>query len=220
MGSETTHPSLLERVRDLDDQASWREFDEKYRELVLRYCRRYGLQPSDAEDVRQIVMMSLVRSSSNLVYRPELGRFRDYLGTVVRNAIRKRMSREDRHRAVLPLEGLDVPDPSEECDEIWQREWMLHHYRRALCIVGKVVSPRSVAVFRGILDGVPFEELAGEHSIGLDAVLKIQQRMRTRLTEQVARQLEDEEFPALRDGSSLDRGGHHGRESPDSTPSA
>lgn len=198
MASETTHPSLLERVRDLDDHAAWRELDEKYRELVLRYCRRSALQPADAEDVRQIVMLSLVRTLPRLVVRPELGRFRDYLGTVVRNAIRKRIARQDRARAVLPLEELDVPEPAGEEDELWNREWMLHHYRQALEVVAESVRPRSLAVFRGILDGRAPDELAREHGVGVDAVYKIKQRVRERLAEQVARQLEEEEFPELR----------------------
>jgi len=41
---ETTQPSLLLRVRDPGDQSAWREFESKYRELILRYCLRLGLQ--------------------------------------------------------------------------------------------------------------------------------------------------------------------------------
>ena len=59
MHPDTTHPSLLARIQDLDDHAAWREFDARYRDLILRYCRRKGLQPSDAEYVRQIVMLNL-----------------------------------------------------------------------------------------------------------------------------------------------------------------
>ena len=62
MSPHTTHPTLLSRVRDHEDHRSWREFDSRYRELILRFCRRRGLQQSDAEDVRQIVMLNLARA--------------------------------------------------------------------------------------------------------------------------------------------------------------
>ena len=95
MGSDSTRASLLSRVRDPGDAASWREFDARYRDLVLRYCRRSGLQESDAEDVRQGMMMTLARRMRSFEYRPEVGRFRDYLRTCTRRAITKHLSRQN-----------------------------------------------------------------------------------------------------------------------------
>ena len=82
MTPQTTRPSLLARVRDLDDHHAWVEFESRYRDLILGYCRRRGLQRSDAEDVRQMVMLNLAQASSrNFEYQPQRsGRFRDYIG--------------------------------------------------------------------------------------------------------------------------------------------
>ncbi len=93
MDHDLTQPSLLSRVRDGADQAAWREFEVKYRELLLRYCRARGLQQSDAEDVRQLVMMNLAKFLRNFDYSSEKGRFRSYLGRVVRNSISRYFSR-------------------------------------------------------------------------------------------------------------------------------
>ena len=195
MTSETTQPSLLDRVRDLDDQNAWRQFDAKYRELILRYCSGRSIQPADAEDVRQVVMMSLARALPRFDYRPEIGRFRDYLGTIVRNAIKKRYARQDRARAVLPLENLDVPDPEGPVeDELWNREWMLHHYRQAMAALRGSVHARSMEVFEELIAGRAPDEVARTHEMKVDAVYKIKQRMRERLTELVGRQLDEEEF--------------------------
>ena len=51
-----TRASLLIRLRRPADEAAWREFDAAYSELIVRYCRRLGLQLADAEDVRQLVL--------------------------------------------------------------------------------------------------------------------------------------------------------------------
>ncbi|HMB71812.1 MAG TPA: RNA polymerase subunit sigma, partial [bacterium] len=62
MKNETTHPSLLQRVQDASDQEAWSLFEARYRELILRYCRRKGMSSFEAEDVRQMVMLGLVQA--------------------------------------------------------------------------------------------------------------------------------------------------------------
>ena len=61
-----TRASLLSRLKDGTDQNAWWEFDRAYRDLILSYACRQGLQPADAEDVRQLVMMNLARSMPRL----------------------------------------------------------------------------------------------------------------------------------------------------------
>ena len=46
-----------------------------------------GLQQSEAEDVRRLVMMNLDKFLRNFDFSPEKGRFRSCLGRIVRNAI-------------------------------------------------------------------------------------------------------------------------------------
>jgi RNA polymerase sigma-70 factor (ECF subfamily) len=58
----TTRASLLSRVRDVADEAAWREFQALYHDLLIRFCRRQGLQEADAADVVQTVMANLLRS--------------------------------------------------------------------------------------------------------------------------------------------------------------
>ena len=116
MDHDLTRPSLLSRVRDGSDQAAWREFEAKYRELLMRYCRARGLQQSDADDVRQLVMMNLAQSLRNFEYSPEKGRFRSYLGRVVRNSISRYFSRPNTaDRALDTAVIATVPD--EDPDE-------------------------------------------------------------------------------------------------------
>jgi hypothetical protein len=45
-----TPASLLSRVRDHEDTAAWSEFDVRYRDRIIRYALRRGLQAHDAED--------------------------------------------------------------------------------------------------------------------------------------------------------------------------
>lgn len=187
----TTQPTLLSRLRDMEDQSAWREFDDRYRELILRYCRRKGLQPADAEDVRQMVMLNLARQLGSFRYRPELGRFRGYLGRTVGNAIHRYFRRPRRELLGLDLDGAAADDRQE--DPEWEAEWMSHHYRLAMDTVRKSAQPRSVEVFEHLLAGGCPEEAARRFSLSKAAVHKVKQRMRDRLKQLIARQIWEED---------------------------
>jgi RNA polymerase sigma-70 factor (ECF subfamily) len=194
---ETTHPSLLSRVRDPADAAAWREFEARYRELIRRYCRRRGLQAADAEDVGQLVMLALARALQHFAFDRSRGRFRDYLGRVVNNAIQRHASRPKRSPALLDtavLDSLIIPDGAGG-DEPWEAEWMQHHYRLAMLAVRSECAPSSLTVFEQLLSGASVALVAERNGMTADAVYKIKQRMRDRLRERVEQQIRDEELP-------------------------
>lgn len=198
---DTTRRSLLIRVRDPQDQGAWYEFDECYRELILRYCRAKGLQPADAEDVRQMVMISLSSAMRNFEYQPAKGRFRGYLGRIVSNAVARHHARRSAELA-LDVDALESAGAAAEAaaqdedDPVWEREWVDHHYRRAMDALRRVVEPQSIAVFEKLLSGAGVDDVAREMSIAAANVYKIRQRMRDRLQELIAEQIreEDESF--------------------------
>ncbi|MHC5113908.1 MAG: sigma-70 family RNA polymerase sigma factor [Planctomycetota bacterium] len=190
----TTQPSLLSRVRDPDDHAAWSEFDDRYGELIVRFCRIRGLQQSDAEDIRQVVLMSLSSALRGFQYSPARGRFRSYLGRVVRNAISRHFGRPG-----VPLCALDTNgglEPGEPDDDgQWEQEWVHHHLRRAMVTIRRSYDPRSVEVFDRLLAGTTTQQVAREMQMSEQAVHKVKQRIRNRLRALVERQVEEEDQP-------------------------
>jgi len=194
--ADTTRPSLLDRLRDRADEAAWREFDARYGELIRRYCSQRGLQAWDADDVHQIVLMSLSRAvRRGFRYRHGLGRFRGYLGRMVQNAIINYRSRpsaapapvEDDVLAALAAGGGDASDAA------WEEEWIDHHLRTALARVREVASARHVEAFDHLLAGASVREVAGRMAMSEQAVYKVKQRVRDRLRELVLEQLREED---------------------------
>ena len=195
MGPETTQPSLLSRVRNPADDAAWREFDAKYRDLILRYCRARGLQTADAEDVRQIAMANLAKSLRSFEYRPARGRFRGYLGQVVRSAVSRHFRRPDESARALDTDVLATveADDAGQADDLWEREWVRHHYRLAMQAVRTVFDPKSVQIFDRLLAGDAVGQVATDFQTTAQAVHKVKQRIRDRLKELIMRQIKEED---------------------------
>jgi RNA polymerase sigma-70 factor (ECF subfamily) len=82
----TTCQTLLARLRrDPSNEAAWDEFVEHYGRHIYRWCRHWGLQDADAEDVTQEILLKLARKLRDFVYDPESS-FRGWLKTVAHHA--------------------------------------------------------------------------------------------------------------------------------------
>ena len=195
MDSSSTNISLLSRIRDKADDAAWQEFDARYRALMLRYCRRRGLDQVDAEDVVQATFAGLTDGLSRFAYDPQRGRFRDYLSRCLRNEI-SRWSARPRvaARGLFSREGSRLPSPDNgEHDAVWEEEWVAHHYRRALATIRPQFDARSIEVFDRSIAGANVKLLAEEFGMSEQAIYKVRKRIRDRLEEVIADQIREED---------------------------
>ena len=191
----TTRVSLLTRLRERDDPEAWRGLEAMYRPMLLRLCRARGLQPADAEDVVQSVFVGLVRGLRTFEYDPARGRFRDYLGRSLANAMadwaaRRRRDHENRAARSHALVGLNHLEPLEAA---FEREWVNHHYQAAIETVLATIDPRSMEVFREAMRGLSPAEIAVAAGMTEAAVYKSLSRTRQRLRDVIAEQLRRED---------------------------
>jgi RNA polymerase sigma-70 factor (ECF subfamily) len=195
-GHTATSPTLLVRVRDPSDNTAWTEFETRYRDLIVRYCRRRGLNAADCDDVGQIVWMNLARGLRGFEYDPKRGRFRDYLGRIVNNAISRYFARKNVDDRALDTGVLAVtPDEQQTAADAWEREWVDHHYRLAMRTIEACFDPRSVRVFNRLLAGAAPEDLSREFEISAQAIHQIRYRIKKRMQELIARQIREEDDP-------------------------
>lgn len=200
---QPTSVSLLSRLRDSNDAAAWREFDGRYRELLLRFCRRRGLTHADADDVVQHVFTNLARALPNFLYDPERGRFRDYLYRCTRNSMSalRRSPNIDPQQLYTEQErasdrAAGSANPAEA--QVWEEEWIGHHYRLAMETIRQTFDPQSLRLFERSLEGAAVEQLCDEFALTPDAIYKARQRVRARMQELIARQIrEEDEDPGL-----------------------
>jgi RNA polymerase sigma-70 factor (ECF subfamily) len=67
------------------DEDAWRQFVDRYGELIFGWCGRWGLQQADAQDVTQTIMLKLVRALQTFEYQSGLS-FRSWLKTLTHHA--------------------------------------------------------------------------------------------------------------------------------------
>ena len=160
----STRPSLLVRLRDLDDERAWSEFLEIYGPLVHRFARRRGLQEADAQDLVQEVFRAVARAIERYDPDPGRGSFRGWLFRIARNLIINLLAAQRRHpqgTGDTDVQRLleQCPDPGGEDSALFEAE-----YRgRLVAWAAERIRGR---VLRGGLAGVLAIERRGSPSEG------------------------------------------------------
>ena len=153
-----TRRTLLSRLRDLDDQESWRTFFDLYWRLLYNVARKSGLNDSAAQEVVQDTVIGVAQKMPEFHYDPERGTFRQWLLRITRRRIIDHLRRVYREppKAEVALEALDederhaaaVTDHSVSAIEsVWNEEWEKSTFAAALARVRIEVNPRHFQVF-------------------------------------------------------------------------
>jgi RNA polymerase sigma-70 factor, ECF subfamily len=189
----STSNSLLQRVRRLDAEA-WERLCALSGPLVYGWCRRAGLQESDAADATQDVFRSVFRGIGDFQNDGQAGSFRGWLWTITRNQVNLFFRKQGRSpqafggsdaqaRLAEQPDGLDVPEP----DDAEFRRQILH---RALELVRGDFTPSTWDAFaRVTLQGEAIPDVAAALSMTDNAVRQAKFRVLRRLREELDGQL-------------------------------
>jgi len=182
----TTWPTLLERLREGSDVMAWDEFFRRYWRLVFTAARRRGCSDDTAEDIVQEVMAAVFERRQVYQYDAARGRFRDWLGALVRNKVadrRRRPSERLRAPATEPGEGFadptaDDPLPEDAWDAAFEQSLLivlLEEVRRG-------VNPQTYQAFELFaLQGIPASEVAQTTGLTRNAVYQARKNVVRRL---------------------------------------
>ena len=184
--STATRVTLLERLRAAADPVAWDEFYERYWRLIHATARRRGCSDHTAEEVVQEAMLAVFNHRDVFRYDPERGRFRDWLGTVVRNLIAKRRrSLDARVRPAADAAALAaVADPAPAPDAEWDHAFDLATLAALVDVVRHEVAPATFQAFElAVLHEMPGAEVARLTGLSRNAVYLARRRVLARLRE-------------------------------------
>ncbi|MFH0980883.1 MAG: sigma-70 family RNA polymerase sigma factor [Planctomycetota bacterium] len=185
---DSTHPTLLLRLRNRTDEVSWQEFHERYGELLVRYARTRGASAVDAEDIVQDVELYLFKAMEGFEYDTSKGRFRTYLRSAVVHAMARKAKKQARQGEVLDPQVFDYLTAGQEADQDdrWEREWRLHRLRWALRAIAQEVEPLTLEAFRlHVLAGRPVTEAAAELGMSTASVYQAKSRILKRVKQKL-----------------------------------
>jgi RNA polymerase sigma factor (sigma-70 family) len=152
-----TRQSLLNRLKNLDDQTSWREFFDTYWRLIYDVARRAGLTDAEAQDIVQETIIYVARKMPDFHYDPAVCTFKGWLMQTTRwriiDQIRKKQY-QNHGRKLAREEPLGTsllerqPDPSAfNLDTVWDEEWRKNLMSAAIEKVKGRVSPVQYQMF-------------------------------------------------------------------------
>ncbi len=147
-----TRGSLLNRLKDADDEESWQKFFDTYWKLIYSVAIKSGLTDAEAQDVVQETVIAVARNILAFKYDPKVCSFKSWLLQVTRSRISNQFRNEKRHRAAQrrsPDETSGtallerIPDPAgSHLDALWDEEWAknlmdaaIHRVKRRVDIV-------------------------------------------------------------------------------------
>ncbi len=152
-----TRYSLLSRLQNWDDQASWKDFFDTYWRLIYSIALKSGLTDAEAQDVVQETVICVARDISKFKRDPKLGSFKGWLRNLTRwriadqlrkrnpNAFREETSSNGSTSAMEPDE---LPDPVDAgLENAWEAEWQSNLMEAALERVKRRVKEEHYQMF-------------------------------------------------------------------------
>jgi RNA polymerase sigma factor (sigma-70 family) len=172
-----TRTSLLSRLRNVGDDASWRLFFDTYWRLIYNVARKSGLSDPDAQDVVQETVIAVARKMPEFRYNPAKGSFKQWLLLIARRRIQDHLRRLYRSLPAARPEELaanpeNVPAPAltpdAQIEAAWESEWRDNLFQAALARVRQRANPKHYQVFDYcVLQNLPAPEVA--RMLGLNA---------------------------------------------------
>jgi len=150
-----TRNSLLGRLKDWEDEASWRDFFETYWRLLYLSAIGSGLTDAEAQDVVQETVIEVCRRMPQFQYQPEKGSFKSWLLKLTYWRITDQLRRRQRGMEQVPLHLVsmdeqleqEMPAATQEIEGLWESEWQRNLMAAAIQRVKSKVKARHFQIF-------------------------------------------------------------------------
>jgi RNA polymerase sigma factor (sigma-70 family) len=187
-----TRASLLGRLKNWEDAASWEEFTQTYSRLIRGVALQSGLSEAEAKDVEQETLLSVARKIHEFESNPERGSFKSWLLNLTRwritDQVRKRspgtMAQQPAEEGTATIDRIQDPF---SLDAVWEIEWKKNLLETALARISRRVKPKHLQIFD--LYSVrrwPASKVARELGVSMVQVYLVHHRVTKLLKEETA----------------------------------
>ena len=182
-----TRSSLLTRLKDWDDNESWREFFNTYWKLIYGTAIKAGLSDAEAQDVVQETVLSVAKKMRDFKYDPALGSFKGWLLQLTRWRITNQWKKR------LPTQSLKIgsagdtahtsaeermPDEGLNIEQFWEEDWKKNLVDAAIERVKQKVNPKQYKIFYlQTVKKLPVKEVAKAMGVNIAQVYLAKHRV-------------------------------------------
>jgi RNA polymerase sigma-70 factor (ECF subfamily) len=195
--SISTRVTLIKRVKEGKDEASWEEFIAVYKQYLYAVIRKMRITHHDAEEILQELFVKVWDRLNDFQYRPGKGRFRYWLCRIAKNSVidflRTRRADLDRLSKIESgerenyLNRIMVP----EIEVVAEKEWRNFIANKALESVSRNFRKKEVSCFKLFVTGLSVAEIAEKLDLAENSVYIYKARVQELVRKEV-RRLEDE----------------------------
>lgn len=196
-----TRATLLNRLKNWSDQASWQEFFDIYWKLIYGVARKAGLSDAEAQDVVQESMVSVAKHIPAFKYDPALGSFKGWLLHMTRWRIVDQLRKRGPIAPHRPSDGDTArtatieriaDEKSLDWDAIWEADWKKTILDAAMARVKRRLDPQKFQIFDFYVNREwPPEKVAQTFNVTVNQVYLVKNRVTEMLRDEF-RRLEQE----------------------------
>jgi len=183
-----TRRSLLERLKDSGDHASWEDFHCTYRGLLFGVARRSGLNEHEATEAVQDTLITVAKKIPEFRYEPGKDSFKGWLLQITRWKVADQFRRRMPDPGAPRPEGDDgvsaINEPAglanmrQGFDALWDAEWDRHLLEQALARVKRQVNPEHYAIYHlNVIEERPAAEVRRTLGVGMAAIYLAKHRV-------------------------------------------
>ena len=198
----STRWSLIRRLKDKEDERSWKDFFDTYWKLIYASAIKAGCSETEAQEVVQETVICVVRQMEHFRADPKAGSFKGWLLTITRCRVADQLRLRPRSRYGLPEqtdgdtarnqvaeEGLSI-----QFEEYWQAEWERNIMAAAIDRLREKVSPQQFKIFHlAVVRQLSVKEVTQALSVNAGQVYLAKHRVGRMLKREV-RELERRSF--------------------------
>jgi len=187
-----TSASLLDRVKQQHDSASWQCLVDLYSPLIHGWLKRQGVLEQDVNDLVQEVFVVVVRRLPEFQRGAQVGSFRCWLRTITVNCLRDFWRKKKcQPKATGDSNFLEMlhalDDPNSGLSRLWDQEHDQYVTRHLLALIRPKFEAKTWEAFeRTAIQGHSADEVAADLGISVNAVFIAKSRVLSRLRQEAA----------------------------------
>lgn len=189
-----TRYTLIMRLQSQHNDDAWKTFTSIYESYIFNVLIRAGASHEDAIDLRQDILIKLWKKLPELDFQPGKTKFRTWLYRVTHNALYTHFSSQKSEKSRVNryfCEKHDTQEESQPLQEMMDNEWRSYLTKQAFTNIHNTSNPKHLEVFTRMLNGEPASQLATEMQLNENTIYRIKNRIRDKLTLEIARLRKD-----------------------------